>query len=254
MACSERRFARPDHSLHERLPFSIVSLSHSLSTVFKEMILADLEANGDKSCRESSSTLLSDILRDVCHKGVAVYLVRSGVNSAKHLCWRQLAQGPQLVSILDDVEELCDWCFYDCKSLTRVTFGASSSLKRIGNRAFSESGLREIHIPDNVEELCEACFALYSKYLRLHKRLARVTFGESSQLKLIGKKAFRGSDLREIHVPDSVEELSVACFYRCWSLVRVTFGESASLKRIGNEAFRESCLREIHIPDRVEEL
>ena len=41
----------------------------------------------------------------------------------------------------------------ECENLSRVTFGESSSLKRIGERAFWGSGVREIHIPDGIERL-----------------------------------------------------------------------------------------------------
>ena len=45
--------------------------------------------------------------------------------------------------------------------------------------------------------------------------LSRVTFGESSSLKLTGKEAFSRSDVVEIHIPDGVEELCESCFYNC---------------------------------------
>ena len=60
-------------------------------------------------------------------------------------------------------------------------------MKLIGKEAFGGSGGVEIHIPDSVEELCEACF--YGC-----ESLSRVTFGESSSLKLIGNGAFLGVD------------------------------------------------------------
>ena len=43
------------------------------------------------------------------------------------------------VSIPDGVRELCDFCFYKCKSLRRVNFASSSSLERIGFQAFPRS-------------------------------------------------------------------------------------------------------------------
>ena len=106
---------------------------------------------------------------------------------------------------------------------------------------------RFVSIPDGVEELCEKCFYKC-------KRLSRVTFGESSSLKLIGKGAFRVSGIVEIHIPDAVEKIGDQGFFKCESLSRVTFGEYSSLKLIGMGAFCETPLREIHIPDSVEEL
>ena len=83
-----------------------------------------------------------------------------------------------------------------------------------------------VSIPDCVEALWESCFSGC-------ERLSRVTFGVSSSLKVICKKAFYRSGLEEIHIPDSVEELCEDCFSRCENLSRVTFGESSSLKLIG---------------------
>ena len=101
------------------------------------------------------------------------------------------------VVVPDGVEELREKCFSGCKSLSSVTFGESSSLKLIGERAFSRSGVVEIHIPDGVEELCDMCF--YGC-----KSLSRVAFGGSSSLKLIGDWAFSRTRVVEIHIPDGI--------------------------------------------------
>ena len=58
----------------------------------------------------------------------------------------------------------------------------------------------EVIPPDSVEELCEERFSAC-------KTLSCVTFGESSSLKLIGKRAFDKAGLREIHIPDGVKKL-----------------------------------------------
>ena len=83
------------------------------------------------------------------YQTVEVYLDRFGVRGQKDSGWRGM-QMAELVSIPDSVEELCDQCFCECKSLSRVTFGESSSLKLIGKEAFCGSGVRESHIPDGV--------------------------------------------------------------------------------------------------------
>ena len=55
-ASSQRRFERLNHAMHERLSFSTVKISHSLSTVFdvsvhsrsdRRRVLAEFEANGE---------------------------------------------------------------------------------------------------------------------------------------------------------------------------------------------------------------
>ena len=95
------------------------------------------------------------------------------------------------------------------------------------------SGLCKIHIPEGVE-LCDECF-------RECRRLSRVTFGESSYLKLVGKGEFSSSVVREIRIIDGVEELCEECS-SCKGLSRVTFGDSSSLKLIWKRAFCESAL------------
>ena len=62
----------------------------------------------------------------------------------------------RLVSIPDVVEELCEGRFSECESLSRVTFGESSSLKLIGREAFRGSGVREIHAPARAKMVCDA--------------------------------------------------------------------------------------------------
>ena len=57
------------------------------------------------------------------------------------------------IHIPDSAEELCDSRLSECKSLSRVTFGESSSLKRISKTAFDLSRLKEIHVPSTVEGL-----------------------------------------------------------------------------------------------------
>ena len=60
--------------------------------------------------------------------------------------------------------------------------------------------------------------------------------------------------MREIRIPDSVEELCEKCFYECGNLSRVTFGKSSSLNLIGKDAFSGSGVVEIHVPDGIRPL
>ena len=96
------------------------------------------------------------------------------------------------------LEEVPDSAFSE-SSLSCVTFGSGSVLKRIGNSAFSGcNDLREIEMPASVEEIGEYCFFGCSL-------LSRVTFGSGGVLKRMGKEAFSGcSQLREIGIPASV--------------------------------------------------
>ena len=135
--------------------------------------------------------------------GSVVFEMFDGLVLSKHqrICYGCIGRLEEVV-VPGNVEELCESCFHKCKSLSRVTFGESSSLKLIGKQAFGRTGLVEVHIPEGVEGLCERsfCECLF---------LFRVTFGESCSLKLIGKEAFRGSGVREIRKPSCVMEIDI---------------------------------------------
>ena len=88
------------------------------------------------------------------------------------------------IEIPASVERLCERCFVECESLSRLTFAAGSCLKRIEKMAFSGCrSLKEIEIPASVEVLCERCFDRC-------KSLSRLTFASGSCLKQIEKEAF----------------------------------------------------------------
>ena len=129
-------------------------------------------------------------------------------------------------AIPKSVRELCDRCFEECRSLSRVTFVSSSCLEQIGEYCFSKTVIAEVSIPDSVRELCDRCFSECQS-------LRRVTFGSSSSLERIGKSCFEGTVIEEVSIPDSVRELCDCCFAGCTRLRRVNFGSSSSVERIG---------------------
>jgi hypothetical protein len=115
--------------------------------------------------------------------------------------------GRKLIRTFGDVSQFCVWsdveilgegCFYECKSLRKVTFETGSSLKRIEKEAFSRSGITSIRIPASVEILCEHCFSCCSQ-------LREVTFEEGSLLRRIEKGAFFSCPLRCLEAPIAAE-------------------------------------------------
>ena len=153
---------------------------------------------------------------------------------------------PQLlaVSIPKHVRKLCDFFFQGCTSLRRVTFGASSSVKRIGVSCFNGSGVEEVSIPDSVRELCDYCFQGCTS-------LRRVTFGALSSVERIGVSCFKSTLVEEVSIPDSVRELCDYCFQGCRSLRRVTFGSCSSVERMGACCFEGRAVEEVSIQDSV---
>ena len=110
----------------------------------------------DVSCFESTKieeVSIPDSVRELCDRcfagcsnlrrvrfGSSSSLERIGVEafgSVRHEKFGMLKCAIVEIRIPDSVRELCDRCFYECSCLSRVTFGPSSSLERIGFHAFA---------------------------------------------------------------------------------------------------------------------
>ena len=151
------------------------------------------------------------------------------------------------VSIPNRVRELCERCFFDCKSLTRVIFVPQSSLEHIGVEAFLGTNISEMAIPDSVRVLDDRCFSCC-------KCLFRVTFGEQSSLEHIGSNAFYGTRIGEFSFPQHISGTGGGCFFECKALSRVHLCESLRLQAIEVSLFGRTNLLEISIPASVREL
>ena len=128
------------------------------------------------------------------------------------------------------------------------------SVTKIGDYAFEYClKLRKISIPDAIVSIgfCafQNCWFLES-----------VTFGENSQLTIIGAVAFSGCNgsgygvagLTSIEIPDGVTVIEAYAFEECDDLKTVTFGENSQLTTIGHRAFEEcDRLTSIVLPNTV---
>jgi hypothetical protein len=103
------------------------------------------------------------------------------------------------------VEFLGEECFFECTSLSSITFESGSRLSRIEANAFYQTGLIEIILPALIEVLGEGCFSLC-------KSLSSITFESGSRLSRIEAKVFAGTRLVEIILPASIEFLGEECF------------------------------------------
>jgi hypothetical protein len=96
------------------------------------------------------------------------------------------------------------YCFLDT-----VIFANGSRLREIGKEAFCNSeGLSTITLPSSVEILGDRCF-MYCVHLTI------VTFGEISNLKRVGERAFAFSSIHSITIPASTNEIDGSAFAGC---------------------------------------
>ncbi len=79
-----------------------------------------------------------------------------------------------------------------------------------------------------------------------------VDAGVSYSVTSIGERAFSGSLVKSISLPDSIEVINSGAFERCENLMTISLSEN--LKKIDNDAFFWSGITYIMIPDSVESI
>ncbi len=162
----------------------------------------------------------------------------------------------------EGVEEIGKDAFSSNKQLTKLIL--PSTLKTIGERAFSNTSLKEIVFPasmktipegilentqvekivlsEGVEEIGDYAFAN-------NKLLKSVVF--PSTLKKIGRGAFMNSNLESVTLPSGLEEIAEKAFFNN-KLSAVTL--PTYLKTLGDYAFSNNNLKEVTLPSRLEVL
>ena len=158
---------------------------------------------------------------------------------------------PEIV-IPDSVLEMGESAFAQCDSLAKVTIG--KGLKKIPVYAFdSAKDLKSIDIPANIEEIDENAFWGCA--------FETINFAKDGNLKKIGAGAFyfygsyddeygmafgdKSSSLKEIDIPDSVEEIGDRAFAKNTNLTKVKIGKG--LKTFNPEAFDETVIKDIEV-------
>lgn len=162
------------------------------------------------------------------------------------------------VTIPASVTTIEDEAFLLCNSLATLTFADNSQLKTIGNSAFKGTAISgELNnLPASLESIGNAAFnelaitgvvipasvATIGDYAFSGcSSLAALSFADGSQLKAIGKEAFKGTAIsgKLDYLPASLESIGYGVFSEL-AITSVTFPES--LKSIGEYAFSGTSL------------
>ena len=136
------------------------------------------------------------------------------------------------------VVALGDYAFYGCETITKVI--VPSSVKVIGESAFTDSSAKEVVLNEGLEEIHAMAFG--------YSAITTITLPES--LKLLDYGAFFScTDLTYVKLPSTLTEIPSDAFCFCESLTEIEIPETVT--SIGDFAFGATGITEIDIPDDV---
>ncbi|MBQ7352485.1 MAG: leucine-rich repeat domain-containing protein [Clostridia bacterium] len=175
------------------------------------------------------------------------------------------------LSINNTLEAIGSEAFYQCVALSQISI--PKSVKTIGREAFRNTSLTSLTIESDKIEVgagiimeCEGISSLtlsdipegYIAYMfggeaskndeSIPEALESVTITGNN--KVLGGYAFANAHrLKNVILPETIEEIGSMAFYRCYELSEVNLTEN--LKSIGEYAFAETSIKEFTIPEEM---
>ena len=182
--------------------------------------------------------------------GESAFAACSGLTSF-HLEWVKItsiprgafgSSGIKEISIPDGITTIEADAFSSCKSLEAVAI--PSSVVTIGDRAFCLSGLTSVAFSANsrLEKIGDSAF-FETKITEIHL---------PSSVMSIGEKAFSRSNLRSISILEGTTVIRASQFSECNYLTRVYIPDS--VKTIEEKAFFNCPIKGLYIPENVESI
>ena len=153
------------------------------------------------------------------------------------------------------ITEIADNTFLENKNLERVIIAEGSKLTKIGTCAFKASGLEEINLPDTLQEIGKEAFRFtHLKIVDIPSSLTMInqnTFGQCQQLETVNIKpqsslkiihpfAFINTAIKNITLPESLENIGFGAFKNCTHLENIVIPDN--VEEVGVAAFL-SCVQ-----------
>lgn len=135
--------------------------------------------------------------------------------------------------------------FSRSSNLEKIIFPINSEISHLTQDSFSSlENLNEIIIPPSVRYIGKECFLNLSK-------LEKVEFIGKSKLRVIGRDSFKGTNIKEITIPNSVIEIENGSFSST-PLEVINIESKSKLKKIGERAFSGTKLKIFNVPHSLE--
>lgn len=146
-------------------------------------------------------------------------------------------------AIPEGVTSIYNWCFYNNKKLTEVTF--PESLTWIGLRAFSNcSNIESFDVPDGVYHIGVTAFGMCDNLVNIHL--------PASLDSLQNATFYACPKLTDITIPRNVRYIGDRVFYEAVNLKNVTIEEGSCLNELGLMTFyRCTSLETFDMPNSV---
>ena len=143
--------------------------------------------------------------------------------------WHKWSWKARKIVLKKGVESVTDAAFTDFVKTKKIVF--PKTLKKIGNQAFIDTGIKKLVLPDSVTEVGKGAFRKESVYGGI-KEIAL-----PDKLRKIGQYAFSGHDFTSITIPQNVEFIGSRAFDEC-SELKTVYIKSKKIKKIGKNIFR----------------
>lgn len=166
-------------------------------------------------------------------------IIPEGITELRRSCFN-MSRGLERVTLPSTVERIGDSAFYGCSALTDINI--PGSVKWIGYEAFDSSGIRSVQLHEGLEGIDARAFC--------GTFISEIAIPDS--VKYLGNTVFGScEELSSVKLPQGLTVIELSLFSNCSSLKTVIF--PPGVKRI-NYGVLNGCaeLESIYLPDSLE--
>lgn len=156
-------------------------------------------------------------------------------------------QNIDALKILDDIEIISPFAFFNCNKLKTVDFSPESKLRIIGDFSFFKLNIEYISIPSHVTTIGQFAFSEC-------EHIKNFEIPSNSELEIIDEYAFSKSSIEKFFIPSSLKTICKFSFIYCSQLKFVSIPENSNLQKIDSLAFESTSITSFYCPKKLENI